>query len=191
MRPPRPLPTAPPFLTLYTPTFRRPRQLSACLASIGAQTAVEDLQQIVHPDHVGYGVGPGLFGRLQEIAPSVRGRYVNFLCDDDTLASERCVELVKAFAEARGNPDVIVCKVVKGALTLPLCDPEGEPVCGQCDLTSFIVRRDVWFAHLSDYQQIYEGDYHHAHAMWRAGRKFAFCNLVWAIGGASNGRPEY
>lgn len=191
MKPPAPLPTQPPFLTLYTPTFRRPRQLAKCLDSISQQTAAADVEQIVLPDHVGYGVGPGLFGRVAWIAPAVRGQYVNFLCDDDMLPDERAVEKLKAFAVARGNPDVIVCKVVKGALTLPLCDPEGEPVCGHCDLTSFIVRRDVWLSHLSDYSTRYEGDFDHAHAMWRAGRRFAFCDMVWAIGGASNGRPEY
>lgn len=191
MRPEAPLPTHPPFLTLYTPTFRRPEALARCLQSVGEQTAAGDLEQIVLPDHVRYGVGPGLYGRVKWLAPAFRGRYVNFLCDDDVLPDTRAVEHLRDFADRLGEPEVIVTRVLKNGLLLPICDPTGEPVQGECDLTSFVVRRDVWLAHLGDYTQRYEGDYDHAHAMWRAGRRFEFCDLLWAVGGALNGRPEY
>lgn len=190
MKPPAPLPTAAPFLTLYTPTFRRPAALARCLASVSKQTAADDVDQLVIPDHVGYGVTNGLFGRLPWYAPAVRGRYVNLFCDDDTLASDTVVAEVRAFAERHGSPDVIVTRVHKGPFKLPSCDPVGEPVCGSVDLTSYLVRRDVWLAHLSDYGLRYEGDYDHALALHRAGRTFAFCDVLWAVGGASNGRPE-
>ncbi len=190
MRPPRPINPLP-FVSFYTPTFRRPAALVKCLESVGRQTAAEDVDQIVYPDHVGHGVAEGLYGRLPYVASALRGRYVNFLCDDDVLAADDVVAKVKAFAEDRNYPPVIVTKVLKGALMLPACDPEGEPVCGSVDLTSYLVREDVFRAHVKDYGIRYEGDYDHARALFHAGHKFAFCPVLWAIGAASNGRPEY
>lgn len=190
MKPAQPLPTAVPFLSLYTPTFRRPTQLRACLESVGRQTAVEDLEQIVVPDHVGYGVAGSLFGRLPWYASALRGRYVNLLCDDDVLASETVVETVRAFAAREHEPEVIVAKVIKNGLTLPACNPEAEPICGQVDLTSYIVRGDVWQRHYADYGSRYEGDYDHALKLFQVGYRFAFCDVLWAVGAASNGRPE-
>lgn len=190
MKPAKPFPVELPFLSLFTPTFRRPMQLNACLASVGRQTLRDEIEQIVYPDHTGYGVAGSLYGRLAVIAPTMRGRYINFLCDDDTLADERVVERLKKFAEANDWPEVIVVRVVKGGLNLPLCDPTGEPQVGKVDLTSYIVRNDVWHAHVGDYGLRYEGDYDHALAMWNAGRRVVFCDLLFAIGKASNGRPE-
>lgn len=189
MRPPQPL-NPEPFVTLYTPTFQRPKQLAACLESVTRQTAADDVQQIVVPDHVGHGVAAGLFGRLSTYAPAVIGRYVNLFCDDDVLADETVVAQVRAFAASRHYPEVIVTVVQKGPLTLPMCDPVGEPVCGQVDLTSYLVRNDVWKAHVADYGLRYEGDFDHAHTLWRRGYSFAFCPIVWARGAQSNGRPE-
>ena len=36
-----------PFLSIYTPTYRRPQQLARCLASVAAQTAVDAHAQII------------------------------------------------------------------------------------------------------------------------------------------------
>lgn len=190
MKPPVPLPTTPPFLSIYTPTFRRPRQLAACLASVGRQTAADDVEQIVVPDHVGHGLEAALYGRLPWYAPVLRGRYVTLIADDDVLAGETVVEQVRAFAAAQHDPDVIVTRVVKNGLSLPACDPCGPPECGAIDLGSYLVRGDVWQQHVSDYRQVYEGDYWHVKAMHDAGRRFAFCDVLWLTGGASHGRPE-
>lgn len=190
MKPPKPLPAEAPFLTLYTPTFRRPQSLARCLQSVGMQTAKDDLEQIVIPDHTGYGLVGGLFGRLPWYASAVRGRYVNLLCDDDRLADETVVARVRDFAAATGDPEVIVTRVRKGSQELPQCDPVGEPVCGAVDLTSYIVRGDIWQRHVADYGARYEGDFDHALTLFRAGYRFAFCDLLWVIGGASHGRPE-
>lgn len=183
--------TAPtPFVTILTPTYRRPQQLARCLASVSAQTAVDDLEQIVLPDHVGRGIVGGLFERLPWYATAVHGRYVNILADDDLLAHPTVVEHVRAFADATGHPPVVVVRVLKAGLQLPVCDPEGPPICGQVDLTSFVVRADVWQRHVHDYGRRYEGDYDHAQTLWRAGYPFRFCDVLWAVGGASHGRPE-
>jgi hypothetical protein len=189
VKPPQPINESP-FLTIITPTFKRPKQLAACLNSVAKQTAVADIEQIVLPDHVGYGVPGGLFGRMAWIKPIVRGAYVNVLCDDDVLPDECAVETIKAFSAKHEDPAVIVARVIKNGLHLPLCAPEAEPICGQVDLTSFIVRSDVWHAHVGDYGMRYEGDFDHCSALYRAGHRFAFCDVLWAVGAASNGRPE-
>ena len=71
MRQPRPLPSRPPFLTLVTMTHLRPTALVRNLASVGRQTAVQDLEQIVLPDHVGYGHTNGLYVRIAWYAPFI------------------------------------------------------------------------------------------------------------------------
>ncbi len=157
---------------------------------MGAQTAAAEVEHLVLPDHVGYGVPGGLFGRLHWLAPAVRGQYVNLLCDDDTLAGEGVVSGLKAYAQAQGYPPLIIAPVQKGSLRLPLCDPQGEPVSGHVDLTSYIVRLDIWQRFVHAYGNRYEGDFDHAHAMWQAGVPAVPYSVLWATGGQSNGRPE-
>lgn len=190
MRPPVPLPTERPFVSFYTPTFRRPIALNACLESVGRQTARESIEHIVVPDHVGYGLAAGLYGRLGWYASALRGKYIHLLCDDDMLASDTVVAQVKAFAETHHDPAVIVTKVIKNGLPMPGCDPVGQPICGQIDLGSYLVRSDIWHAHIQDYGIRYEGDFDHALALHRAGHPFAFCDLLFLTGGARHGRPE-
>lgn len=190
MKPAKPVPTTAPFLSLYTPTYRRPVALARCLESVGRQTAADDLEQLVVPDHSGFGVVGGLYGRLPFYAPVLRGRYVNLLCDDDVLTDPTVVARVRDFAAAHGDPEVIVTRVRKGHLELPACDPVGPPECGAVDLTSYLVRGDIWHRHVKDYGLRYEGDFDHASSLYAAGYRFAFCDLLWAVGGASHGRPE-
>jgi glycosyltransferase involved in cell wall biosynthesis len=189
VRAPRPLNPSP-FVTLITPTFRRPVQLAACLESVGRQTAADQVQHLVLPDHVGHGIVDGLYGRMPWCVGAVRGRYVAVLCDDDVLAGEAVVAQVQAFADERKSPPVIVARVVKNGMSLPACPPDGPPQCGAVDMASYIVRADIWAAHAGDYGRRYEGDYDHAAALWAAGHPVAFCDALWAVGGASHGRPE-
>lgn len=189
MRPPVPLPTSRPFLTFYTPTFRRPKGLTACMRSITRQTAVEHVEQLVIPDHVGYGLVGGLFGRIPWYAEACRGEYVTIIADDDHLAAENVVAKVMAFARSNGNPPVIVVNSIKNGLEYPSCDP-ADPQLTQVDLGCYILRRDVWLAHCRDYGHRYEGDYDHAVALKAAGWPVAYLDLDFVEGGNSNGRQE-
>ena len=107
-----------PFLTLYTPAFRRPRGLARNFASVAAQTAVAYIEQIVIPDHVGIGID-GMFSRVQHYTGAVHGRYVAFLCDDDVLAGPDVVAQVQAHAEAEGFPALIVVQTEKNGSVWP------------------------------------------------------------------------
>lgn len=182
-----------PFITFLTPAFRRPQALASCLASVGSQSAVEAIEQIVLPDHVGLGIVEGLYGRLPRYADAVHGQYVHILADDDVLAGPHVVALVRQFAIQRGCPDVILVNAIKdlcGPVWLP-ANWDGVPVCGQIDMGCLIVRADVWRAHVQDYQTgRYEADFDHAAAMHRAGREFARLDLDFLRGAVMRGAPE-
>ena len=190
MRPAQPLPTEAPFITFYTPTFRRPDGLAKCLASVARQTAVAHVEQIVLPDHVGYGITGGLYGRIPWYAEACRGQYVHILCDDDELTGERVVAQLMAFAKAKDYPPVIMVGAIKKGFRYPSCDPRGEPRVSQVDLGCYVLRHDIWLRHCRDYGARYEGDYDHAMALYRAGHRVEFLDLDFVEGGASNGRPE-
>ncbi len=189
MKQPRPLPTEPPFITFYTPTYRRPSRLAKCLASVGKQTIAHECEQLVLPDHAGYGLVGGLYGRMPWYAEACRGRYVHVLCDDDELVEESVVAKLKAFIEKKRDPEIVLVKAIKGALELPTCVGR-QPEPGETDLSCYVIRRDIWLMHYTDYGLRYEGDYDHAMVLWKAGYRTEFLDMLFVEGGANLGRPE-
>lgn len=178
-----------PFLTFYTPSYKRPRQLSACMTSVGMQTAVADIEQIIIADHVGVGVD-GMFARVPAYADAVHGRYVHILADDDVLAGPSVVYDLQRIAEAENYPPVIIVSATKGHLTLPL-ESYGPPVCGRIDLGCLVIRADVWKQHVTDYRACYEGDFFMADALWKAGHRFVYApELLFLRGAVSRGAAE-
>lgn len=177
-----------PFITFYTPTYKRPRQLVACLESVGRQTAVDAIEQLVIPDHVGLGIG-GMYRRVPLYLDAVHGEYVHLLADDDVLASPTVVEQARAFAHAQQFPPVILVNAVKSGLVWP-CGKPWPPRLGMIDLGCFIVRADVWKAHAGDYGERYEGDFDFINAVAAAGHPAAVIDLVFSIGAVSRGAPE-
>lgn len=176
-----------PFLTFYTPTFKRPHGLAACLASVAAQTAVAEIEQIVIPDHLGIGID-GMYAHVPRYVDAVHGRYVHLLADDDALADPHVVATVLAFAERHGNPPVILVGVQKGPLVIQR--PSWPPAIGCIDLGNVITRADVWKAHAKDYGKRYEGDFDNIDAIYRAGHEAMFCDVLFLRGGQSHGAPE-
>jgi hypothetical protein len=183
---------SPTFITFVTPSYKRPKMLAACMASVGAQTLIHEIEHLVLPDHIGIGI-EGMYAKLPQYASAVHGEYVHLLADDDVLADEHVVGEVKAFAELHGYPPVIIVEVVKhmeqGALCLPL-NKFGPPVEGAIDLGCVITRNDVWKQHVGDYGKRYEGDADHLLAMWNAGHKFAYSDVYFLEGAVMRGRPE-
>lgn len=177
-----------PFLTFYTPSFRRPQGLARCLASVQAQTAVESIEHIVIPDHLGVGVG-GMFARIQQYADAVHGRYVHILCDDDFLASTTVVACVESFAEAQDYPELIIVDAEKGGSRWPT-RPAWPPRFGYIDLGCGIVRADVWKRHVAEYQPVYEGDFTFFQALADAGVKAAHYPILFSVGLVSHGAAE-
>ena len=176
-----------PFLSLYTPTYKRPTGLARCLASVAQQTAVADIEQIVIVDHLGIGID-GMYARIPDYAGAVHGDYVHVLADDDELAGPDVVQAVRDCAEANGHPAVILVAVQKGGLVLT--SPAWPPVLGGIDLGSMIVRRDVWTTLASSWGRRYEGDFDFAAALSAAGHQAVYCPVMFLRGGQSRGAAE-
>jgi hypothetical protein len=178
-----------PFLTLYTPTFRRPQALAKCLVSVQRQTCVEAIEQIVVVDHVGIGVG-GMFTQIPMYREAVHGEYVHILADDDVLAGPDVVERVRNEAYRHNRPEVIVVSAIKGALTLPL-DRQGPPVCGRVDLGCYVIRADVWKRHCDAYGDTYEGDFAMASLLWTLQYRHVYApEILFLVGAVSRGSAE-
>jgi hypothetical protein len=177
-----------PWITFYTPTYKRPQALQRCMQSVETQTLVREIEHLVVPDYVGLGID-GMYRRVPDIVPAVHGQYVHFLADDDVLASASVVEVVKQAAEQNGYPPMLLVRVVKGGQQLPHGQP-WPPVCGQIDLGCFITRADVWKAHAHKYGHRYEGDFDFAHAVAESGHTAVFVDVLFLVGGVSHGEPE-
>jgi len=176
-----------PFLSIYTPTFRRPQRLARCLASVQRQTAVAEIEQFVAVDHVGVGV-PGMYAAVPAYAPALHGDYVTFLCDDDLLASSDVVARVKAFAAEQGMPPLILVATRKGAATYPI-GRVWPPVECEIDLNCAIVRRDIWqqYAWAYSAKGRYEGDFDFLEALHKGGIPAVWCPLLFSVGDVSRG----
>lgn len=179
-----------PFLTLYTPTFKRPQALARCLASVAEQTIIGEIEQLVIPDHVGIGVA-GMYARVPDYVGAVHGRYVMFLCDDDVLNGPTVIECVKAFAEVHDEPELILVATQKGDATWPAGHP-WPPREGTIDLNCAIVRADIWKQHVHAYsaQARYEGDCDFLQALYEAQVQPHWLGIVVSCGAVSRGAPE-
>lgn len=181
-----------PFITLYTPTYKRPQALVRCIKSVERQTIADQIEQIIIPDYVGRGVG-GMYEQVPQYVSAVHGQYVYFLADDDVLDASDVVERVRDYVQEQDEPPpVIIVRAEKGGLMLPL-EPHGEPVQGHIDLGCFIVRGDLWreFAGRGAYGNRYEGDYDFGRALWDAGHAFHYClHIVMLRGAVSHGAAE-
>jgi hypothetical protein len=177
-----------PFITFYSPTYRRPQGLARCLESVRQQTLADQIEQIVIPDHVGHGID-GMFRSIPKYADAVHGKYVHVLQDDDVLADRDVVEAVRACAIAHDFPPVIIVRVEKGPLHLPI-DRPWPPVLGQIDLGCVITLADVWREFVGAYGQRYEGDYDYMKALADAGFSAVFCDVVFTRGQFGGGLAE-
>lgn len=177
-----------PFLTFYTPTYRRPRLLGKCLSSVWMQTAVDDIEQIVVPDHVGVGVG-GMYDRIPDYASAVHGDYVHILADDDELATPTAVAALRDDVRGAGNPPLVICRARKGVREFPR-SRYWPPAFQQIDLGCLVIRADVWRANLGAYGGEYIGDYLLATALARQGIEPHWTTVLLVVGGVLNGAPE-
>lgn len=189
------------FLSLYVPFFRRtdgelarPGALERCRTSIYSQWVPRDnfVQALFVEDEKlgGSGVG-GMFAQVPANAHRVEGDYVMLLGDDDVLADETVVGRLYSIAEAASFPDVIIVSTEKAEHGRLPYDHQGPPICGRIDLGCVVTRRDVWLAHVADYGDIYEGDFRHLDAMWKAGRHFHYATgLLFSRGAVSRGGVE-
>jgi len=100
---------ATPILTVITRTWKRPKQLSANIASLKMQID-PSYQHLVLPDDVGVGLHAAN-RRLGEVKEQVLGDYVMILDDDDILISPGLVGEARHIKTFKGYPDVVVSRV--------------------------------------------------------------------------------
>jgi hypothetical protein len=177
-----------PFLSIWTPTYRRPTYLKRCMESVQAQTARDEIQHLVWEDRIGVGVA-GMYAEIARHVDELAGRYVYILQDDDILTAESVVERLKLFAWENDEPPVIICRSVKGPLRLPTYWKKA-PQYGHIDLGNYVVRRDVFAAHVNDFGLEYAGDYPFIRKLWDEGYLFGWCDMLlaqaqaWGLGRA-------
>jgi hypothetical protein len=176
------------FLTIYTPTYRRPISLQRCIMSVAAQSE-RDYQHLVIEDTVGLGVD-GMFRDVPNHHAAIEGEYVYFLCDDDVLADSHVVRDMRAFIEANDRPDVVMAYATIGPLMFPYPQCwQAEPKEGFVTLANWAVRAEVWRA--VPYGNRYEGDYEFIAECWRRGYRFAWWDrLICRAPGWNRGAPE-
>jgi hypothetical protein len=178
-----------PFLSILTPTFRRPQALARLLESVRGQTLAAEVEHLVVPDHVGQGVVGMLTTVPRRYGPALHGDFVVLLGDDDFIPTPDAVEHLKAHVEAAGRPPVVVVRAFKSGLDLPV-GPPWPPTCGLIDLACLVVRRDVWLPRTAEYGARYEGDYDFAAALHAAGYEALFVPVVLSVCAEGHGRAE-
>lgn len=176
------------FLTIYTPTFRRPAKLARCKASVAMQTD-GSYQHIIVEDTIGVGVA-GMFRDIPAHYGHIAGDYVYFLSDDDVLTDEHVVAELRTFALAADYPDVIMAKATIGPHTFPIPQCwEAEPVQGGVTLANWVVRKEVWCS--VPYGVRYEGDFDFIAECWRRDLRFAWWDRsICHADGWGRGQPE-
>lgn len=174
------------FLTIYTPTYKRPRKLERCKASVAMQRE-QDYQHLIIEDTVGLGVA-GMFQDIPAHHAEIQGDYVYFLSDDDVLVDEGIVGELKQFVEDTGSPDVVMARVTIGTSMLPGVWMS-EPREGAVTLSNWIVKREVWEA--VPYGNRYEGDADFIIECWRRKYRFAWWDrYICHAEGWGRGQPE-
>jgi len=161
-----------PFLTIITRTYKRPKLLARCQASVRAQTD-PDLEHVVLTDHVGMGIYVSYHRMINE-AGRYHGSYIYCLDDDNVLTDTAFVADLKAIA-AEHNPDVIMVKASNPTFgVLPKFWGETPKRCN-VDLGNFVVKGHVWMEyapHFLDIEQL--EDYGFIAAVFEAG-----CSVYW------------
>lgn len=176
-----------PFLSVYTPTYRRPKMLALNELSVSQQTVPVD-HVIVH-DTVGIGVD-GMFADIPNHADKPVGQYVMVLSDDNMLLDGDFAADLELEAARADYPDVIVFKGKIDGSVQPLawaC----EPVFEQIDLSCFAVTVDVWRRYADAWGHRYEGDFDFIHRLWADGLRFHWWDrLAFRALMISRGAPE-
>lgn len=153
-----------PYLTIYTPTYKRPRLLADCMASVAMQT-VPPLEHIIVADYIGIGIAR-MYQEIEYRANSFNGDYVYILQDDDMLKDQLVIEdfYNEVYME---QPPVVIARNYKGKRLLP--DKgywEQEPKQNHIDLSGFIIRNDVFYDNRNNFGRRYEGDFDFIHSLW-------------------------
>lgn len=177
------------FLTVYTPTYKRPTLLERCKQSV----AVQELpcQHVIVEDTVGLGVG-GMYRDIQNHVHEVNGDYVLVLSDDNCLMDiDVSLDLLN-FVESHDWPDVVVWRGKINNIIYPTVHCwQKRPIECHIDLSCFVVKKQHWVDNADDWPDSYEGDYHFINKQFERGLRFEwFDRLSYFAMQVSRGAPE-
>lgn len=175
------------FLSVYTPTYRRPRLLEQCRRSVISQTSF--VEHVIVPDEIGIGIA-GVYADVPKHKHLVNGDYVMVLSDDNILLDDTFAEDLEIVARQSGFPAVIIFKGEITGFIQPMVW-EAEPEISCIDLSCFAVRRLLWQHHATDWGHRYEGDFDFIHKLWEEGYRFHWWDRIgFRALQISNGAPE-
>jgi glycosyltransferase involved in cell wall biosynthesis len=175
-----------PFLSVYTPTYRRPKALAVCKDSVARQTI--PVQHVIIPDDVGIGIG-GVYAEVPKHARKVKGTYVLFLSDDNYIIRDDFAERLREIVQREGYPDVVVFKNDIVGCIQPVAWREVQY--GNIDLSCFVVERKIWQKHAGDWGHHYAGDFDFISKLYLTGYSFHWWDSIEIRAlRISNGVPE-
>lgn len=175
------------FLSVYTPTYKRPNLLAMCRASVKAQTI--PCQHVIVHDKVGIGVD-GMFEAIRDHAHLCAEDYVMVLSDDNVLTDREFARDLKAEVAIHRLPDVVMFKGEIAGQIQPVVWGS-EPLETKVDLSCFAVRNHIWQRHAPDWGHRYEGDFDFIHTLWERGYRFHWWDReVFRAQLISRGQPE-
>lgn len=174
------------FLSVYTPTYKRPFLLELCKASVAHQSV--PVEHVIVEDTVGLGVD-GMYRDLRNHAHKVTGKYVMVLSDDNILSDANFAADLERVTWENDGPPVVVFQGQCG----PTLQPAhwGEPVETKIDLSNFAVEREVWQSHSHCWGERYAGDFDFIRALWDEDFEFMWWpRLAYQTLKISQGQPE-
>lgn len=175
------------FLSVYTPTYKRPEALARCKASVEAQTI--PTEHVIIIDEIGIGID-GMYAAIRDHAYQVTGDYVLVLSDDNFILHADFAERLQKVAQDALFPDVVIFKNdIAGKCIQPVS--WGRVIYGQIDLSCFAVKRDVWQRYSDKWGRCYAGDFYFILALEKDGYRFHWWDsLEIRASRISNGAPE-
>lgn len=177
------------FLTIYTPTYKRPKALAVCVESVLTQHKGWHVQHLIVPDEVGLGID-GMYADIINHVDEVNGEYVFMLSDDDMLCNDKFVSNLLDFTKDNEKPEVIIIKAIKEGRILPSIW-NAKPQLGHIDISCFVVRSDIWKVNADKWGKRYEGDFDFINSLWEQGYQFNWMDVVAVKAQRiSRGQPE-
>ena len=182
-----------PLLTIVTRTFRRPRLLERCKASVQTLTS-DDYEQVIIRDEKGVGYhGTCRLIFNAKSAGLLHGKYIWLLDDDDVLIDPNFVDNIRRLVKEKDNPPVIIVRMdAKGRVMPPDSLWKKAPVRGQIGGSCYVVRADTWEAYWRYLlTSRHAGDFKMVQAMYEAGIRFEWLDrVVMRVDRTGNEQPE-
>lgn len=185
-----------PFLSIITRVYKRPKGLSANMASIESLQD-KDVEQIFITDPIGVGLleANRSFAK-NETKSLIDGQYVYLLDDDDFIVNPKMINELKDIAQ-KFKPDVICFRmVIKNNMNGNYYPTDEKcwgvrPVIARIGGSCFVVKRQVWLKHIHEFGVPRCGDFYFIDSIFNAGHSFYWHNVLMAeTSKVSRGKPE-